>query len=190
MQLPEVTDAQCQQVQAALARSPDATRRLAELREQVMSGALDRQAMRTESEKVYASVGVQGPVAMACARRTQDAAAPAGTGSRTATAAPSAAPGAPDGAAMASGPRGRSRTAVVFVAENGTYRPRLVRVGVSDFDYTEVVSGLKEGEQVALLASAALQAQRQQQNDRFRGMSTPPGMSRQAPAGGGGGGGR
>ena len=187
MQLPEVTEAQCQQVQAALARNPDATSRLAALREQVMSGALDRQAMRAESEKIYASVGVQGPVAMACTRRAQGGAAagaaPAGAQGAAASAAPG---GASAASAMSGGSRGRSRPAVVFVSENGSYQARLVRVGVSDFDYTEIVSGLKEGEQVALLASAALQAQRQQQNDRFRGMSAVPGMSRQTPAGGGG----
>ena len=49
-----------------------------------------------------------------------------------------------------------------------TFEPRVVLTGASNFDYTEIVSGLKEGEQVAMLAAAALQAQRQQNNDRMR----------------------
>src|SRR5205085_12667802 len=89
----------------------------------------------------------------------------------------------------------RVRPALVFVAKGKTFEPRSVMLGAGNFDYTEVVSGLGEGEQVALLTSLALQAQRQQQNDRFRqGMGGVPGMSsNQGAAGGGaraGGGGR
>jgi hypothetical protein len=59
-----------------------------------------------------------------------------------------------------------------------------VRTGVSDFDYTEVLSGLKEGEQVALLAEAAMQAKRDQQNEQIRSRAGGvPGMQQQ-PAGG------
>jgi hypothetical protein len=74
---------------------------------------------------------------------------------------------------------------LVFVANNGSYAPRIIRLGMANYDYTEVVSGLKEGDQVALLAAAALQAQRQAQQDRIRGMTggAVPGMQR-APTGG------
>ena len=86
-----------------------------------------------------------------------------------------------DASSAAPGSRTRSRPGLVFVAEGGTYVPRMVRLGASNFDYTEVVGGLKEGEQVAMLAAAALQAQRQQQNDRFRSVTGGgvPGMQRQ-----------
>ncbi|GAC1418921.1 MAG: hypothetical protein NVSMB53_17870 [Gemmatimonadaceae bacterium] len=57
---------------------------------------------------------------------------------------------------------------IAFVKTNGRYSPRAVRVGISDFDYTEVLSGVKEGEQVALLGPAVLQAQRQQLQARVR----------------------
>ena len=40
---------------------------------------------------------------------------------------------------------------IVFVKSGDKYSPRAVRVGVSDFDYTEIVSGVNQGEQVALL---------------------------------------
>ena len=83
---------------------------------------------------------------------------------------------------------GRSiRPGLVFVVKGKTYEPRSVMLGAGNFDYTEVVSGLEEGEEVALLASLSLQAQRQQQNDRFRQNmgGGVPGMGG-APAGGGG----
>jgi HlyD family secretion protein len=85
----------------------------------------------------------------------------------------------------------RVRTALVFVeGAPGKFSPRLVRLGASDYDYSEVVSGLKEGEKVATLAVQALQAKRDQQNDRFRSMTGSGGMpGSQPPAGGAGGGG-
>jgi HlyD family secretion protein len=54
------------------------------------------------------------------------------------------------------------------VARGKTFEPRMVMLGAGNFDYTEVISGLQEGEEVALLAALSLQAQRQQQTDRFR----------------------
>lgn len=78
---------------------------------------------------------------------------------------------------------------LVFVQKaDSTWEPRMVRLGVADYDYTEVLSGLEEGEQVALLSAVALQAQRQESNDRFRAMTgggSPLGGA--APGGAGGG---
>ena len=39
----------------------------------------------------------------------------------------------------------RGRYAVVFVKKGDKYSPRVVRVGVSDFDYTEILSGVNAG---------------------------------------------
>jgi HlyD family secretion protein len=90
------------------------------------------------------------------------------------------------GAPAAGGRVTRVRTALVFVeGAPGKFSPRLVRLGASDYDYSEVVSGLKEGEKVATLAVQALQAKRDQQNDRFRSMTGSSGMpGSQPPAGG------
>jgi hypothetical protein len=77
----------------------------------------------------------------------------------------------------------------VFVKVGATYEPRVVRLGAANYDYTEVVSGLKEGEQVALLAAAAMQAQRQAATDRMRGNMGGGGLTRQQPGGGAPGGG-
>jgi HlyD family secretion protein len=78
----------------------------------------------------------------------------------------------------------------VFVVDSGTYVPRVVRLGASNYDYTEVVSGLQEGEQVALLAAATLQQRRQENVQRFQRMTGGgvPGMSRQGQQGQQGGG--
>src|SRR5262249_23234864 len=82
-----------------------------------------------------------------------------------------------------------TRAGLVFVADSAkkSYRPRVVLLGSANFDYTEVVTGLKEGERVAILTSLALQAQRQQQNDRMRQGMGVPGLTPGGPGGGAGG---
>jgi hypothetical protein len=177
VQMPEVSDKDCGVVTAAMAKKPAEQAKLDALRQQMMSGAIDRDAMRTETQKIYAAVGVDARVAAACRRRTMQngGGAPAGAGFQA--------------AAMGSGQGGgarRTRPGLVFVKTGETFEPRLVMLGSSNFDYTEVVSGLKEGEQVAMLAAAALQAQRLQNNDRIRQQTGVPGMQQQ-PAGGAGG---
>ena len=92
------------------------------------------------------------------------------------------------GQAGSGGGGGRAGGQIVFVKKDGKYTPRAVRVGISDFDYTEVLSGVTQGEQVALLGAALLQAQREQQQQRIRA-GTGGGLQQQTPAGGAGGGG-
>jgi len=101
--------------------------------------------------------------------------------------------GAGAGGATGAGGTGRTGGAMVaFVKANGKYSPRAIRVGVSDFDYTEVLSGLKENEQVALLAAAVLEAQREALQNRIRGRAGASGGLQQtttpSPAAGGAGG--
>lgn len=113
--------------------------------------------------------------------------------------------GAPAGMSNASsgGPRiaPRTRTGLVFVVNAaGGYEPRVLRLGASNYDYSEVISGIAEGETVATLAVASLQAKRDAANDRMRAQQggAVPGMSAgggapgggRGPGGGGGGGGR
>ena len=94
------------------------------------------------------------------------------------------------GGGGAAGGGGSGGGMIAFAKVNGKFTPRAVRVGISDFDYTEVLSGLKLGEQVALLGPAVLQAQREQVQARVRA-GTGGGLQQQttpAPTGGGGGG--
>jgi HlyD family secretion protein len=94
------------------------------------------------------------------------------------------------------GGRGRQMR-VAFVKQGDKYVPRVVRIGVSNYDYAQVISGLQEGETVALLSAATLQMQREQsmQNIRQRmggGLGVPGtggGGGGRGGAGGGGGGG-
>lgn len=97
--------------------------------------------------------------------------------------------GGAGGGAGAAGGTGRTGGMFVFVKKDGKYSPRMVRVGVSDFDYTEVLSGVQEGEQVALLGPAVLEAQRQQLQSRIRAGAGGGLQQTTAPAAGGAAGG-
>jgi HlyD family secretion protein len=207
----EVTDKQCADVKASLAKKPDIQRKLDDLRAKVRSGELDFSVMRDSTEKLYKSVGLEARVAGACRRKEMQA---SGAGVGGAQLGGSGQRGANRGAAGQQSPGGganlqpstpemgaatrRTRPGLVFVADSArkSYHPRVVMLGAANFDYTEVVAGLKEGERVALLTSLALQAQRQQQNDRLRQGMGVPGLTPNAgggrpggPGGGGGGGG-
>lgn len=83
---------------------------------------------------------------------------------------------------------GPGTRAVVFTKVAGNWVPKSIRTGVSDFDYTEVLNGLQEGDSIALLASVTMQANRQAQVQRARA-ATGGGLQTTTPAAGGGGGG-
>lgn len=106
--------------------------RIQELRAQAERGEITQDSVRAAMQALRAAGGFGG-------RAGGFAAAPSGT-------APSA-----------------SRPAVVFVVDaSGAPTPRLVQVGLNDWDYTEVVSGLEGGETLAVVGPAQLQAQQQQ----------------------------
>ena len=182
---PQVSPEQCAAVTAALEKNPQAAQQLQTLRERMLANRGDT-TIRAEMQKVYATLGVDGRTAAACTMRNR------GPQQGPQQGAPRA--GSPQGGqggfgGAARGGRGGGRSGLVFVAKNGTYEPRMVRLGVSDFDYTEVVSGLEEGEQVALLAVVAIQAAREEQNERMRSRTSLPGMNRNTPPAGGAAGG-
>ena len=66
------------------------------------------------------------------------------------------------------------RPGIVFVSKDGVIEPRRVMLGVNDWDNTEVVSGLEEGDQVILMSVARLQAQQAQFQDRIRERTSGP----------------
>jgi HlyD family secretion protein len=78
--------------------------------------------------------------------------------------------GAANGAASAGGGSlNRDRqTQFVFVKTARGLEPRVVRLGLSNFDYAEILGGVAEGDEVALLGVAELQAQRNQNINRMR----------------------
>lgn len=89
--------------------------------------------------------------------------------------------GSPSGGSQFAGNFGRAATGgstgdpafrpgVAFVvAADGTMESRPVVIGLSDWDYSQIVVGLEEGEQVALIGAAQLQAQQQERIERIRG---------------------
>jgi HlyD family secretion protein len=178
-QMPDVTDAQCKAVTDARAAKPAVAARIDSLGRQMRDPNADRQAIMTASRAAYTELGVDAMVARACTMRAQGGAAPSGNAPAAAgTPTPArsgarslAAPGAAQGGA-ARGGRGSFRMGLVFVQKaDSSFEARMVRLGVADYDYTEVLSGLEEGDRVALLSAAALQMQRQENNDRFRAMT-------------------
>ena len=157
----------------------------------MMSGEIDRQAMQAEMQKIYTAAGLDAGVARACTFRQRGAGgASGGSGASGA----GGASGAQSGAQSASG-RGAAggRRGLVFVAtdttKNKKYSPHMVRLGASNFDYSEVLSGVKEGDLVAILNVAALQAKSQADMNQVRGRAGVPGMQRQPTTGGAAGGG-
>ena len=193
----EVSDKDCAKVNDGLAKKPD---REEEARRPAREGALRRARLRGDARSEREALHQRGhrhargrrvpPQGDASQRRRHGAArerAPA-TAARQRRAPRAAAASAAEAVGQrrrqprscrrprwAASTR-RARPGLVFVADSAkkTFHPRIVQLGAGNFDYTEVVSGLKEGERVVLLGALALQAQRQQQNDRIAsGMGVP-----------------
>lgn len=158
-------------------------------------GSPEMQAINEQIRTIYTNLGIDARTAGACRRMQGGQNAQGGgfgggfqrnaQGSRggqsgrqggTGALTPSPEMGAPV----------RIRTNLVFVADSTKthFLARIIQTGQSNLDYTEVVSGLKEGEHVVLLSALALQSQRQAQQDRLRQNASPLGGG---PGGGGGG---
>ncbi len=191
LNLPQVTDEQCAKVTATLAKHPEVQKSISDLRAKMMDGTLDRQAMQAESEKIYKAAGLDAQVARACAfkERSQTGGQPQQAGSRGggAQAGGFQRGGGQGGAGGFSGQSADSRRGMVFVVKNGKYTPKVVRLGVANYDVSEVLSGLNEGDSVAILNVAAMQAKQQADLDQMRGRMGVPGMQKQQPAQGQGG---
>ena len=70
---------------------------------------------------------------------------------------------------------------IVFVSRNGTPTPVSIRTGLTDLDYSEVVSGLQEGDSVLALPSASLinsQTEMTNRMNRITGGGGVPGMTK------------
>ncbi|MEI2718779.1 MAG: efflux RND transporter periplasmic adaptor subunit [Gemmatimonadales bacterium] len=78
-------------------------------------------------------------------------------------------------------------TYIVFVQRDGKPTPVYIKTGLTDLDYSEVKSGLKEGDMVLMLPSASLIQGQQNLQNRMKSMSGGlPGQSNTAaPAAGG-----
>jgi HlyD family secretion protein len=80
-------------------------------------------------------------------------------------------------------PESRPRPGLVFVADSSGFAPRLVTLGVGNYDVTQVLSGLREGERVALISGAMLQQARMQRQERIRSRVGLPGVRQESSSG-------
>jgi HlyD family secretion protein len=73
---------------------------------------------------------------------------------------------------------------IVFVDRNGQPTPVHIRTGLTDLDYSEVVSGLKDGDSVIILPSASLVQSQQEFKQRISSFNQGvPGMRQQTAQG-------
>jgi hypothetical protein len=71
------------------------------------------------------------------------------------------------------------RPAVAFVMlPDSTLQMRPVLMGVNDWDNTEILAGLEEGERVALIGVAQLMAEQEEMRNRMMGRMPGMGMGR------------
>ena len=179
-------------VAAALGLDPDSVR--AQVRTAMMSGGGgaasaggdSARAVRDGADGSRAGTSRGGANAGAAAARRAGASGSAGSGRTGGFGGGNT--GGTSGVGLG-GANGASQAQVAFVKTADGYAARLVRVGISDYEYTQVLAGLEEGDQVALLSVAEIQAQRSALTDRIRsrmgsGLQTSGGSS----SGGSGGG--
>ncbi|EQB62637.1 MAG: macrolide-specific efflux protein maca [candidate division Zixibacteria bacterium RBG-1] len=66
----------------------------------------------------------------------------------------------------------------VLLMEKGKLKPVPVTVGVSDLDFTEIKSGLKEGEEVLSVSVSQMMQDREAMKERMRKWSSMPGLQK------------
>ena len=165
-----VSQSQCDSVQAVIAKSPDAQKKLQALRQQMQSGG-DRAAIFPQMKAVSDGLHLDAGVARACAQLRR------GSAGGTALAAG----GADEPPAVGNT---KPRPGLVFIAANGTFVPKILTLGVGNYDVTQVLGGLQEGDKVALINAAMLQAARAEQQARIQSRVGLPGVSQQQTQGG------
>ena len=157
-------------------------------------GTPEMRAINEQMQAIYTTLNLDPRTAGACARMAAGGnaqfAGAAGAGRQRGGQAGALTPSGENGARPA-----RPKTGLVFTSDSTKtiFHPVIVQLGAGNLDYTEVISGLKQGDRVVMLGALALQAQRQAQLDRSRANASP--LGGQAPPGGpggrgGGGGGR
>jgi HlyD family secretion protein len=77
------------------------------------------------------------------------------------------------GARGGGGGESETRPAVVFVDTEDGPEPRMVQLGLNDWDRTEVVSGLEPGEEVILISVAQMRQEQEEMMNRIRQRTSP-----------------
>lgn len=213
----QVTPEECAPIMAQIEKKPAEKKKLDDLSAKMRTPDADRRALMTEQQTIYKAIGVDAQKAGACRRMANGNAnggrggnngggGGANANSSRGGASGNASRGGANGNAQRTGGNGqtgqltpsgemggqarRPRSGLVFVATDTTnkhFEPRVLQLGQGNFDYTEVQSGLKEGDRVVLISALQMQAARQAQNDRTRQNMGVPGLNPNAGPGGPGG---
>jgi HlyD family secretion protein len=179
-----VSQPQCDSVQKVLAAHPASQGALTKLRQQMRTDTAHAAQLRGRMKAMTDSLHLDPGVLRGCTQLRRSSAG----GSAFAMG---------DGSETPMPGNTKPHAGLVFVAANGTFEPRMAMLGVGNYDVTQVLSGLDEGDNVALINAAMLQQQRVQQQQRIQSRMGLPGVNQGAggaagggrAAGGGGGGG-
>jgi HlyD family secretion protein len=162
-----VTQPQCDSVQSALGAHPGSRAALVKYRQQMRADTAHAAAARSAIKATMDSLHLDQNVMRACMqlqrRSAGGSALSMGSGDET------PAPG-----------NTKPHPGLVFVATNGTFEPRLTMLGVGNYDVTQVLSGLNEGDNVALINAAMLQQARTKQQQRIQSRMGLPGVNQQS----------
>jgi HlyD family secretion protein len=172
-----VTQPQCDSVQKILAAHPASQAALTKYRQQMRTDTAHAAQLRASAKATTDSLHLDAGVLRGCMQLRRSSAGGSalsmGDGSETPV------PG-----------NTKPHSGLVFVAANGTFEPRMAMLGVGNYDVTQVLSGLNEGDNVALINAAMLQQNRIQQQQKIQSRMGLPGVNQgSTPAGGRGGGG-
>ncbi|MBF8295083.1 MAG: HlyD protein [Bacteroidetes bacterium] len=66
---------------------------------------------------------------------------------------------------------------IVVVKDGDNFVPKLIKVGPSNFDYAEVLEGLKDGDEIQVTTISRAKLAAEQMNERMRSSSGLSGMS-------------
>jgi len=159
-----VTQPQCDSVEATLAAHPGSRAALVKYRQQLRSDSASAKKARASAKATTDSLHLEPSVMRACMQLQRASAGGSafamGNGDET------PAPG-----------NTKPHPGLVFVAANGTFEPRLTMLGVGNYDVTQVISGLNEGDNVALINAAMLQQARTKMQQRIQSRMGLPGVN-------------
>lgn len=159
-----VTQSQCDSVQKILAAHPASQAALTKYRQQMRTDTAHAAQLQASAKATTDSLHLDAGVLRGCMklRRSSAGGSALAMGSGDETPAPG---------------NTKPHAGLVFVAANGTFEPRMAMLGVGNYDVTEVLSGLNEGDNVALINAAMLQQQRVQQQARIQSRMGLPGVN-------------
>ena len=173
-----VTQPQCDSVQKVLAAHPAAQAALTKYRQQMRTDTAHAAQLRASAKATTDSLHLDAAVLRGCMQLRRSSAG--GSALAMGDASETPVPG-----------NTKPHAGLVFVAANGTFEPRMAMLGVGNYDVTQVLSGLNEGDNVALINAAMLQQNRLLQQQKIQSRMGLPGVNQgsgAAPAGGRGGG--